>query len=233
MEEGLKDIFIKIAGSIVFSDNPGNELKKWREFFNISQSELAKYLGINPSVISDYENSKRKSPGINMIKKIVLAFLEIDKEKGSEKLKELGFLQQYPFKIIEFNKPINIREFINIFSDIELINTANLDKKIFGITIINSIETILSNFDLVKIFGSTTERALLFTNISTGRSPMIAIRISNLKPNLIILHNIEKNNLDPLAHKIAKLENIPLILTKSDLKDIENKINNYKREKNE
>jgi len=66
----------KIAGEIVFSENPGKTIKKWRTSFNVSQSDLAEAVGVSSSVISDYENGRRKSPGLSMIKRIVEALLE-------------------------------------------------------------------------------------------------------------------------------------------------------------
>jgi predicted transcriptional regulator len=39
--------------------------------FKISQTELADHLKLSPSVISDYESGRRKSPGIQTIKKII------------------------------------------------------------------------------------------------------------------------------------------------------------------
>lgn len=72
----------KIAGEITMSDNPGKTIKKWREEFRISQLELSEYLKITPSVISDYEKGRRKSPGVASIRKIVNALIEIDKARG-------------------------------------------------------------------------------------------------------------------------------------------------------
>ena len=40
--------------------------------------------------------------------------------------------------------------------------------------------------DLVKAYGMTTDRALIFTNVSSGRSPMVAIKVTNLKPSLVV-----------------------------------------------
>ena len=40
------------------------------------------------AVISDYESSRRKSPGAKFIRKFVLALLQIDEEKGSRFIRE-------------------------------------------------------------------------------------------------------------------------------------------------
>ena len=48
----------KMAGEITLSDNPGETLKKWRASFEISQTDLASFLKVSPSVISDYESGR-------------------------------------------------------------------------------------------------------------------------------------------------------------------------------
>ena len=60
----------KIAGEITLSPKPGQTIRKWRSVFGLSQTDLANYLKLSPSVISDYESGRRKSPGIKTIKKI-------------------------------------------------------------------------------------------------------------------------------------------------------------------
>ena len=72
----------QIAGEITLAKNPGFAIKKWREIFGITQTELAEYLGITPSTISDYESNRRKSPGIGVIQRFINALIELDKRKG-------------------------------------------------------------------------------------------------------------------------------------------------------
>ena len=81
------DITEKIAGEITISDMPGVTIKKWREEFGISQMELSKFMDVSPSVISDYESGRRKSPGANSIKKIVDALIKIDESRGGHLLR--------------------------------------------------------------------------------------------------------------------------------------------------
>ncbi|UCF50783.1 MAG: helix-turn-helix domain-containing protein, partial [Thermoplasmatales archaeon] len=74
----------KIAGEITLSPKPGQTIRKWRSIFGISQTDLASYLNLSPSVISDYESGRRKSPGIQTIKKIIEAFIDIDENHGGK-----------------------------------------------------------------------------------------------------------------------------------------------------
>jgi putative transcriptional regulator len=62
-----------MASEIVLSEKPWEEIHKWRLYCKMSQKKLAGKMGITSSVISDYESGRRKSPGIAMIKKIIIA----------------------------------------------------------------------------------------------------------------------------------------------------------------
>jgi putative transcriptional regulator len=68
-----------MAGSIVLSDNPPQQLKFWRKKFGIKQADLAKKMDITPSVLSDYEKGRRPSPGVNFIKRYLLALYDLAK----------------------------------------------------------------------------------------------------------------------------------------------------------
>ncbi|MFN3267779.1 MAG: transcriptional regulator, partial [Zestosphaera sp.] len=46
---------------------------------------------------------------------------------------------------------------------------------------------------------------------STGRSPMISVRISPVKPVVVVLHGTKK--IDPLAIRLADREGLPLIVS--------------------
>jgi putative transcriptional regulator len=39
-------------------------MKKWRVLFGLKQSEVARKMSISPSVLSDYEKGKRRSPKV-------------------------------------------------------------------------------------------------------------------------------------------------------------------------
>ena len=89
-----------------------------------------------------------------------------------------------------------------------------------GYTIVDSIKAILSlgSEDYLKIYGSNTERALIFTNVHFGRSPMIAVRAHPLTPAMVVYVQPEKT--DPLAVKLARLEGIPLVTTDLPVEEI-------------
>lgn len=81
-----KDELTWIAGSVVLSDSPPQQLKMWRKKFGIKQADLAKKMAITPSVLSDYEKGRRPSPGANFIKRYLQALYELaqqEKDGGS------------------------------------------------------------------------------------------------------------------------------------------------------
>jgi len=91
------------------------------------------------------------------------------------------------------------------------------DRHLHGYTVIDSIKAItsLDSYDYLKIYGWSSQRALIFTGVKFGRSPMIAIRAHPLKPAMVVYHRPEK--VDELAVKLAEIENIPLIRTNLDV----------------
>ncbi len=212
----------KMAGEITLSDKPGEIMKKWRVNFDVAQSDLSTYLEVSPSVISDYESGRRKSPGTVIVTKIVKALLEIDKQRGSKKIHayesmvSVSYDPNIIYDIHEYTTPMSLDELSSII-DAEFIHRPGLEteKQIYGYTIIDSLKAILEMpfHEFQKLYGWSTERALIFTGISTGRSPMVAIRVTNLKPRVIVLHGLDGTNVDPIAKKIAEAENIPLMST--------------------
>jgi putative transcriptional regulator len=71
-----------IAGSVVLSDNPPQQLKYWRKRFGIKQADLARKMDITPSVLSDYEKGRRPSPGVIFIKRYLVSLYELGKSNG-------------------------------------------------------------------------------------------------------------------------------------------------------
>jgi putative transcriptional regulator len=71
-----------MAGEIVVSDSPGETLRKWREIFQLSQKQLASLLGVNPSVVCDFEKGRRRSPGIGTVRRLVETMVSYDRAHG-------------------------------------------------------------------------------------------------------------------------------------------------------
>jgi len=179
----FRSIAERICGDIVLSEDTGEALRKWRGIFNATQSEIAKKIGVSPSVLSDYESGRRR-PGSAFLRKFVTALIEIDGERGYQVLSKYRYFiesdQSVILDIAEYQKSAEIREFCEV---VEGETLTDFKKAIHGHTVIDSIKAILSlnAFDFYRLYGLTSERALVFTKVSTGRSPMVAVRVSNLK----------------------------------------------------
>jgi putative transcriptional regulator len=205
----------KMAGEIVLSAEPGRTLKKWRNAFNISQQELSACLGRSPSIISDYEKGRRKSPGIRTLRRIVAAIIEIDQKRGSPVLKRYGQLGTHEaiFAIQEFPIGIPAARLIESIEGKLVACPEKMERSIYGFTVLDSMRAItsLSAFDYLRVFGWTSERAIIFTGVKYGRSPMVAIRSHPMKPAMVVFHKPER--VDELAIRLAEIERIPLVTT--------------------
>jgi len=211
-----------IVGEIVMSENSEKAIKKWRTIFKISQKRLASELGITPSVVSDYESGRRKSPGIKMIKKYVDSLLRIDEQRGGQIIRSFAkSVQENPviskaiMDIKEFSSGIPAEEFCRHINAVPLVR-GNMEKYIYGYTVIDSLKAIteLSFSELIKLYGITTQRALIFTKTSTGKTPMVAIKLTNLHPGLVVLHGLDV--VDDIAKRIAEVEGIPLAVCRME-----------------
>ncbi len=213
----------KMAGEITLSDHAGATLRKWRETFDFSQSELAGHLQINPSVISDYESGRRKSPGIGTVKRMVEALVTMDVDRGGHVVARYHSLLNPTEGILdigEYRRNIPATEFVEAIEGRALV-LANLEEKhVQGFTLIDSIKAIgtLNANDYVRVYGWSTERALVFSGIKYGRSPMIAIRVHPMKPSLVVYHRPE--DVDKLAYRLAEFEQIPLITTDLPIEEL-------------
>jgi len=216
----------KIAGEVTLSQNPGKTIKKWRNSFGITQVQLSNELELSPSVISDYESGRRSSPGTNMIKRMVEAMLSIDSKNGGKNIRNYGRILRTGIDfsavldIAEYDSPVTCKEFCRYIGAEFVESIDGFNSKIFGHTAIKSLKAILefSHGEFQQIYGWSTERALIFTDVTTGKSPMVAIRVTNLKPGMVVLHGIEEAN--PVARKIARIERIPLAVTTENLDDV-------------
>lgn len=221
MKEALLE---KMAGEITLSGAAGPTMRKWRETFGFSQSELAARLSINPSVVSDYESGRRKSPGIATVQRMVKALVEMDEERGGATIARFHSLQNPTEGILsigEYARNIDAQEFVDAIDGRALVLSDLAEKKVQGYTLIDSVKAIasLNATDYVRVYGWSTQRALCFTGIKYGRSPMIAIRVHPMKPSVVVYHRPE--DVDKLAYRLADMEKIPLVTTDLELPELE------------
>jgi len=205
----------KIAGEITLSDVPGKTIRKWRQEFHITQTDLARHMRISPSVISDYESGRRESPGIRTVRRLVDSILEIDAGSGRRIAKRYEESSDVIPSMREFPVGMRASDFLRRIEGRPLTRAIPLKRTINGYTVIDSLKAIttLDASDYMRIYGSSSERALLFTGVKYGRSPMIAVKAHPLKPAMVVY--VRPENVDELAIKLAELEGI--ILARTDL----------------
>ena len=221
-----------IAGEIVTSGDPGGTMKKWREVFEITQGELAGSMHVSASTISDYESNRRASPGIKVVKRFIDTVIKIDKERGYPVIQKLGMQEAKTdgFEVHDFSTILGGVDFVKLLEATVLGCEDILEKKkVYGYTLLDSLK-IITDFqysDFQKLYGSISERAFIFTHVTTGRSPMIAIKLAPIKPSIVVIHGLKKKDLDPLAAKIAEKEKIPLLLTEMDVSKLKEALNRF------
>lgn len=209
----------RIAGEIILSSRPGATMRRWRELFAVSQLNLSEKMTLSSSaVISDYESGRRMSPGAKFIKKFVLALLQIDEEKGSRFIREFSKLTSSPSMAIldlrEFPIPVRVEYLCRAIGGEVVAGAGKFVKEVNGYTVVDSRKAVeaLSGLEYAQLFGATTERALVFTNVENGALPMMIVRVSSLKPRVVVFHRTKP---DDYAIKLAEYEQIPLIYSTS------------------
>ncbi|MCE4602639.1 MAG: helix-turn-helix domain-containing protein [Desulfurococcales archaeon] len=213
----IEAIARRISGDIVFSDEPGSALRKWREYFGVSQHEIARVMGISSSVISDYEKGRR-NPGSKFIKRFVLSLIELDSRRGYEKVSVLSRTLNVPLESVldmsEFDRGVTVSELADLVQGTVLTTELHTDRVVYGYTVVDSLKAIasLSGIQFYALFGTTPERAIIFTGVRAGRSPMVAVRVSPVKPSVVVIHG-PRRHIDPLAIELARLDGVPLILS--------------------
>ena len=164
-----------------------------------------------------------------VIKRFVNALIEIDKSRGGAVIQRLTSNlendQKY-FFLHEFASSITGLDFAKLIKARVVTGEELLEyKKIYGYTLIRSIKVILNlpPSQFLKLFGAMSERAFIFTEVSTGRSPMVVIRVSTMKPSIVVLHKLTK--VDEIALKIAEKEQIPVMTTALSVSKIQEVLN--------
>ena len=218
-----------MAGDIILSENPGEMMRKWREIFEIYQSELAEYLHVSPSTISDYESGRRANPGIKVIKRFVDALFDIDMKRGGKVIRRLMEGEtnygEY-FEVHDFSVGLSLEELAKIIEAKVITNEDVLkETKIYGYVLLHSIRVMLDMpEELFKVLDMhAIDKAFIFLEVSTGRSPLVVVRIAENKPKVVVLHDLDK--VDELAKKISERQRIPIMTTKLPIEELKKRLN--------
>ena len=227
MTGGARDeLAEKIAGEVAFSEDPGATLRKWRTDFGIAQTELATEMDVSPSVVSDYESGRRDNPGIGVVRRLVDALLDIDEQRGGEYIRQhgrvlsAGFDSEVVHDLREYSANVPVDRVYDAIDATEL--NAGGQKTVAGHTVINSIAAItrLSSDEFYQLYGQSTNRALVFTNVTRGESPLVALRVVSPTPNAVILHGLDSDTVWEHAVDLARIDDFSLAVTDVSLEDL-------------
>ena len=123
------------------------------------------------------------------------------------------------YDIREFNTGTAISKLIkDIDGEILSGNEDILERPIYGYTIVDSLKAITTFNVFGDLYGWSNERAIFFSGVHYGRSPMIAIRAHPVKPRVVIY--IKPKTIDKLATKLAEMERIVLVKTELEEEEI-------------
>lgn len=216
----------KMAGEITLSEDPGATLRKWRTDFEIAQTDLADALSVSPSVVSDYESGRRDNPGIGIVRRSVVAMLDIDEQRGGNHIRQYsrvlsaGFDSSVVLDLREYPANIPLERYYEAIGATEIVR-GNRDT-IAGHTIIDSIEAIqrLSSDEFYNLYGQSTNRALVFTNVTRGESPLVALRVVKPTPHAVILHGLEAEDVWEFAPDLARIDGFSLAVTNLELETL-------------
>ncbi|MFB6201281.1 MAG: helix-turn-helix domain-containing protein [Halorhabdus sp.] len=213
----------RIAGEIACSERPGETLRKWRTDFEITQTELAEALDVSPSVVSDYESGRRENPGIGVVRRTVESLLDVDQDRGGRHIRQharvisAGYDSDSVLDLQEFAMAVPIDRY---FEAIEATELSSGDRDtVVGHTVIDSIAAIrrLSSEEFYRLYGQSSNRVLVFTNVTRGESPLVAMRVVNPTPNAVVLHGIEAEDVWEHAADLARIDGFALATTTVDL----------------
>ena len=207
----------RMAGEIVVSEKPGETLRKWREIFQLSQKELATLLEVNPSVVCDFEKGRRASPGILTVKKFVEAMVDYDSSHGGKVVTTMAGTRTNKaiVDIREFTSGISIETIIEKIEGEVLAGSEEIiERPIYGYTMVDSLKAITTFNAFGEMYGWSNERAVFFSGVHYGRSPMIAVRAHPVKPRMAVY--VKPKAVDPLAPKLADMEKVVLVKTDLD-----------------
>jgi putative transcriptional regulator len=216
----------KIAGEVALSDDPGGTLRKWRTDFEVAQTELADELAVSPSVVSDYESGRRENPGIGVVKRVVEALLDIDDRRGGSHIRQharvlsAGFDAEIVHDLREYQTAVPLKRFYAAIGATSISNGPQ--GTVTGHTVIDSIEAIsrLSPEEFYRLYGQSTNRALVFTNATSGEGHTIALRVMNPTPNAVVLQGIGEDSVWEHAAELSRIDGYSLAVCPSGLDEM-------------
>jgi putative transcriptional regulator len=223
-----RELAEKIAGEVALSDDPGATIRKWRTEFDVSQARLADEMEVSASVVSDYESGRRASPGIGVVRRLVEGLLDIDARRGGGRIRQFGRVLSAGFDsaivhdLREYPANLPLSRFYDAIGATEVTGDDPVTGTVAGHTVIDSIEAItrLSSEEFYRLYGQSTNRALVFTRVTRGESPLVAMRVVTPTPSAVLLHGMTPEDLWEHAPALARADGFSLAVTDLPLEEM-------------
>lgn len=226
-----------ILGDIAANENYGLVMKKWRDLFNITQSRIAKELDIKQSVISDYENNRRRSPGIEFLRKYTISLVTVGKKEKKKEfesvIEDLGLKKEKKKLFVgEFEQAMACKKVLNLLKATQILSQpvqSDFKNYIFFSDKISNIMTKQPSYKLLKNLNNKTETVFIFSNVKTGKVPLILLKmlskLNKLEMPKLLIYQSNSFKLSSFARKLAKNNNISIGVTKEDNNTIKKLLN--------
>jgi putative transcriptional regulator len=226
MRDPREELAERIAGEVTLSEEPGATIRKWREEFDVAQTTLADELGVSASVVSDYESGRRENPGIGVVRRVVEGLLAVDERRGGDRVRQharvisAGFESDVVYDLREYPVTVSTDRLYGAIDAEEVV--AGRADTVAGHTVINSVEAIkrLSSEEFYRLYGQSTNRALVFTNVTRGESPLVALRVVTPTPSAVVLHGLNEEDLWEHAPALAQADGVSLATTTKPLEEL-------------
>ena len=120
----------------------------------------------------------------------------------------------------EYPTTLSLHRFYEAIGAEELVS--GTAREIAGHTVIDSIEAItrLSSEEFYRLYGQSTNRALVFTNVTRGESPLVALRVVTPTPSAVVLHGLGEGELWEHATSLAEVDGFSLALCDREIADV-------------
>jgi putative transcriptional regulator len=114
----------------------------------------------------------------------------------------------------EFPIPVRVEYLCKAINGEVMGGAEKSGREVKGYTVVDARKAVeaLSGLEYAQLLGATTERALVFTNVESPALAMMIVRVSNLKPQVVVFHRVKP---DTEAVELADYEQIPLIYSES------------------
>jgi putative transcriptional regulator len=160
------------------------------------------------------------------VRRVVEGLLDIDESRGGARLRQYarvlsaGFDGDVVRDLREYPTAVPLDTLYDAIGAEELVEGDRTT--VSGHTVINSVQAIkrLSSEEFYRLYGKSTNRALVFSEVTRGEAALVAMRVVNPKPNAVVLHGLDREDLWEHAPALARMDGLSLAISGVDDDDL-------------